>query len=274
MPSFVLIVGFLVLPIVMTVYMSLFKKTLKINKYIGFQNYIRLSHDSEFIQSLYHTLLYVLILVSSVVIITVFLSYVISQKNERTASIFRGLFYIPTIASAVTVSIIWNWIFNPVVGIANYLVSSLGFEPIAWFSGRGTAFFCVCLTAFFGLIGPPVVLYTAAMGGVSKEYYEAANLDGASEWEKFWWITIPMVKPTTLYITIITAINAFQIFIPIQLLTKGGPVNSTTSLMYTLYSTAFTDNYFGYASSMGIILLLLLGAFSFMQFKLQNGENQ
>ena len=146
-----------------------------------------------------------------------FLSSVIVQKSEKTGAFFRGMFYIPTIASAVTISIIWNWIFNPVAGVANYVLKVLGQEPLSWFSGRALAFICVCIVSFVGLIGQPIILYTAAMNGIPIDYYEAADLDGASQIRKFWNITVPSVRPTTLYVTIITAINAFQIFIPIQL---------------------------------------------------------
>ena len=272
-PALVLILGFMVIPICMTIYMSFFNKTLVKNDFIGLQNYVKLFSDTKFQSAMLHTFTYVAVLVPMVVIITMYLSSVIVNKSERTGSIFRGLFYIPTIASAVTVSIIWNWVFNPVAGVANYLVTLLGGEPLSWFSDRTLAFVCVCVVAFVGLIGQPIILYTAAMNGVSRDYYEAAELDGAGNWVKFWKITAPAVRPTTLYITITTAINAFQIFIPIQLLTKGGPVNATTSLMYVLYTTAFTDNKFGYASAMGVVLLVVLVIFSAVQFKVQHSKD-
>lgn len=272
-PALLLIAMFMVVPIFMTMYMSLFNRTLTKNEFIGFDNYIKLLSDTKFLSSLLHTFAYVLILVSAVVFLSLYLSSVIVKKSERAGSIYRALFYIPTIASAVTVSIIWNWVFNPVAGVANYLVQILGGEPLMWFSDRKLAFMCVCIVAFVGLIGQPIILYTAAMNGVSRDYYEAAELDGASEWTQFKKITIPSVRSTTLYVTIVTAINAFQIFIPIQLLTKGGPVNATSSIMYTLYTTAFTDNKYGYASAMGVILLIVLTIFSVLQFKIQKASD-
>lgn len=273
LPSLILIICFMVIPIGMTVYMSFFNKTLVKNTFIGIGNYQKLLSDTKFLKSLGNTLKYVAVIVPSVVIITMYLSSVIVQKSEKTGAFFRGMFYIPTIASAVTISIIWNWIFNPVAGVANYVLTVLGQEPVSWFSGRALAFFCVCIVSFVGLIGQPIILYTAAMNGIPIDYYEAADLDGASQIRKFWNITVPSVRPTTLYVTIITAINAFQIFIPIQLLTSGGPVNATSSIMYVLYTTAFTDNKFGYASAIGVILLIILGTFSAIQFKIQNKQD-
>ena len=273
LPALLLIASFMILPIFMTIYMSFFNKTLTKNVFVGFDNYVKLLSDIKFRTSLQHTFLYVLILVTAVVFLSLYLSSVIVKKSERAGSVYRALFYVPTIASAVTVSIIWNWVFNPVAGVANYIVRIFGAEPLMWFSDRKLAFMCVCIVAFVGLIGQPIILYTAAMNNISRDYYEAAALDGAGEWAKFTKITIPAVRPTTLYITIITAINAFQIFIPIQLLTKGGPVNATTSIMYTLYTTAFTDNKFGYASAMGVVLLIVLTVFSVIQFKIQKSTD-
>lgn len=272
LPSLLLITGFLIIPIVMAIHMSFFNRTMKRNEFIGLANYINLLHDATYLRAMLNTMLYVAVLVPSIVLITMYLSSVIIRKKQRVGSFYRSLFYIPTIASGVTVSIIWSWVFHPVSGIANYLIEIAGGKGIEWFSGRATAFLCVCIVAFFISIGQPIVLYTAALGGIDTSYYEAAEIDGAGRWTQFTKITIPSLRPTTLYITIITAVNAFQIFIPIQLLTNGGPVNATTSMMYIIYKTAFTDYRFGYAASMGVVMLLLLGIFSVVQFRLQNRE--
>lgn len=269
-PSIILVTVFLVVPICMTIYMSFFNRTLKKNTYIGLKNYRRLLSDTTFQRALTNTLLYALILIPCIVLITMILASIIIQKKQTIGSVYRGLFYIPTIASGVTVSIVWSWVFHPVNGIANYLITQMGGTPVEWFSGRTTAFLCICIVSFFVSIGQPIVLYTAAMGGIDKSYYEAAELDGAGPVMKFTKITMPEIRPTTLYVTIITAINAFQIFIPVQLLTSGGPVNSTTSMMYILYKTAFTDYKFGYAAAMGTVLLVIIGLFSIIQFRLQS----
>ena len=269
-PSIILVTAFLVVPICMTIYMSFFNRTLKKNTYIGLENYRRLLSDAAFQKALTNTLLYALILIPCIVLITMILASAIIQKKQAVGSVYRGLFYIPTIASGVTVSIVWSWVFHPVSGIANYLITQMGGTPVEWLSGRTTAFLCICIVSFFVSIGQPIVLYTAAMGGIDKSYYEAAELDGAGAVMKFTKITMPEIRPTTLYVTIITAINVFQIFIPVQLLTSGGPVNSTTSMMYILYKTAFTDYKFGYAAAMGTVLLVIIGLFSVIQFRLQS----
>ncbi len=272
MPSLILLGVFLVWPIIEAMRISFYKSTLRLQQYIGLRNFINLASDKLFIKATINTFLYALIIVPSVVLVSMFISSRIYMMKPKFTALFRGIFYLPTIASAVTVSIIWNWIFNPVIGIANYVLSLFSIEGIAWFSSGNTAFTCVVLVSFVCTIGQPIILYTAALGGLSHEYYEAAEIEGASEFQQFVYITIPLLRSTTMYVLVITSVNAFQIFIPVQLLTGGGPVNATTSIIYELYRTAFLYYDFGYASSMGMILFVILGLLSIAQFKLMRGK--
>lgn len=269
-PAIMLMTIFLFYPIVEAFRLSLFKSTLKENEFVGFSNFVQLFQDDLFLKCLSNTLKYVIIIVPVVVCLSLYVAAIIGKKKPWKTSMYRGIFYLPTIASAVTVSVVWNWIFNPVIGVANYLITEMGGKPVMWFSGNTTALYCVVLVSIVCSIGQPVILYTAAIGGISSDYYEAASLDGASDWKQFIKITVPLLKPTTLYILIITSINAFQIFIPVQMLTGGGPVNSTTSLVYELYRTAFLYKNFGYASAMGVILFVILGLLAVLQFRLMN----
>lgn len=271
-PAVILMAIFLVYPIVEALRLSLYNSTLKETTFVGLDNFVKLFHDDLFLKCLSNTIKYVVIIVPVVVLLSLYVASIISKKKPWKTSMYRGLFYLPTIASAVTVSVVWNWIFNPVIGVANYLIGEMGGKPVMWFSGSETAFYCVVLVSVVCSVGQPIILYSAAIGGISSEYYEAAALDGASDWQQFVRITIPMLKPTTLYILVITSINAFQIFIPVQMLTGGGPVNSTTSLIYELYRTAFQYRNFGYASAMGVILFIILGILAMLQFRLMNDD--
>lgn len=253
--------------------LSLFRSTLRVHEFVGFANFKRLANDDLFIKAVSNTFLYALLIVPAVVIVSMITSSIIYQKNRILTAIYRGIFYLPTIASAVTVSVVWYWIFNPVIGIANHVLSWFNIEAIAWFSSRTTAFYCVALVSFLCSIGQPIILYTAALGGISREYYDASSIEGASQFQQFLFITVPLLKSTTIFNLVITSINAFQIFIPVQLLTGGGPVNSTTSIIYELYTTAFTYKDFGYASAMGMILFLILGMLAIAQFKLMKEKN-
>lgn len=267
-PSLILMAIFLVYPIFEALRLSFYESTLKTTELVGFENYINLFQDELFMKSLLNTLKYVVIIVPFVVILSLWISATISKKRPWKTSLYRGAFYLPTIASAVTVSVVWNWVFNPVIGVANYVISSAGGTPVMWFSEGTTAFYCVVLVSIVCSIGQPVILYTASIGSISPEYYEAASLDGASDFTQLMKITVPLLKPTTLYVLVITSVNAFQIFIPIQMLTGGGPVNATTSIIYELYRTAFQYKNFGYASAMGMILFVILGLLAFAQFRL------
>lgn len=273
LPALMLIMVFLVWPIIDAMRLSLFKSTLEIQKFIGFNNFLNLIRDSVFIKAARNTVLYATMIVLLVVNVSMFAAATIYRFKPRVTALFRGIFYLPTIASAVTVSVIWNWIFNPVIGIANHVLSFLRIGGVEWFASPITAFFCVVLVSFVCSIGQPIIIYTAALGGISKEYYEASELEGASEFQQFLRITIPLLRPTTMYVLVITSINSFQIFIPIQLLTGGGPVNATTSILYELYRTAFLYNDYGYASGMGMVLFVIIGLIAIAQFRLMRERN-
>jgi multiple sugar transport system permease protein len=267
-PVLIVFIVFMVYPALEAVRISLFDIQFNNSRFTGLDNFYKLANDPVFLKALVNTFKYVLYIVPLTMAFSIMIAVLINKKNQKGASFYRGIFYIPTIASAVTVSLVWNWIYNPVIGIANYLLSWLGLPAQAWLAMPDTAFGAVVFVILTTSVGQPIILYTAALDGVSKEYYEAAAIDGANKFRQFLSITWPLVKPTSLYILVITTIHAFQTFVAIQLLTQGGPFKSTTSIIYELYETAFQYHNFGYASAMGVVLLIIIGIVSFFQFKL------
>lgn len=271
-PAFLAFLVFLIYPCFEAIRISFYQVNAKFEKFVGFSNYIKLIHDKFFIIALKNTFLYVVVIVPLVVVFSLFVAAAIYEKSEKFTSFFRGVFYIPTIASAVTVTLIWNWMYDPVIGILNYIISFIGIPAQPWLAMEGTAFGAVVAVVLTMSVGQPIILYTAALGGISKEYYEAAEIDGASKISQFFNITVPLLKPTSLYVIVITTINAFQTFVPVHILTKGGPSKSTTTIIYELYETAFQYNNYGYASTMGVILFILIGIVSVFQFKLMTSK--
>lgn len=271
-PAFLAFLIFLIYPCFEAIRISFFQVNARFEKFIGLENYVKLVSDKFFIIALKNTFLYVLIIVPLVVAFSLFVAAAIFEKSEKYTSFFRGVFYIPTIASAVTVTLIWNWIYDPVIGILNYIISFIGIEAQPWLAMEGTAFGAVVAVVLTMSVGQPIILYTAALGGISKEYYEAADIDGASNVHQFFNITVPLLKPTSLYVIVITSINAFQTFVPVHILTKGGPSKSTTTIIYELYEMAFMHNSYGYASTMGVILFVLIGIVSVFQFRLMTSK--
>ena len=185
-------------------------------------------------------------------------------------SFYRCVFYLPVVTGTVAVTVVWKWMFNPYNGLINQITNNIGFD---WLGNEKTAIWCIILILFTTSIGQPIVLYVAALGNVDKSLIEAAQVDGATNLQVFWKIKWPEIMPTTLYVLVITTINSFQCFALIQLLTRGGPLGSTSTLMYYIFDMAYNFQDFGYANAMGVILAIIIAIFSAIQFKVtKSGE--
>ncbi|SHI53898.1 multiple sugar transport system permease protein [Clostridium amylolyticum] len=271
-PMLVLFSIFVIYPMIKGIYISFFDYTLRNFKFIGLDNYKALLTDVVFKKSLVNTLIIVLANVPAVILISLFVSVNIYKKSPALRSFFRGVFYLPTVASVVSITVVWGWIFHPNYGILNYLTSLAGMEPLGWLGDPRTALQCIIVVLVTLSVGQPIILYVAALGNVPTSYIEAAEVDGATKWQVFRKITWPLLMPTTLYIVIITTINSFQCFAIIQLLTSGGPAFATETIMYLVYERAFTLNKYGSASAMGVILAIIIMLISVVQYKFFGDE--
>src|SRR5690606_22720563 len=169
-------------------------------------------------------------------------------------------------------AIVWSWIFDPTFGLLNYLLSLVGLGPVAWLSDPTWALPALALVVVSWVVGTAVILYSAGLDGIPGELLEAAAIDGTSPWQRFRYVTLPLLKPTTLYVLVTQTIGAFQTFIVVQLLTRGGPAYRTYTLVYDIYVTAFQFFDFGYAAAQGVILLLLAGAVAILQIRFMRGD--
>ncbi len=269
LPMMLFFVGFVLIPMGMGIVTSLFNYTMDKFIFIGLKNYFELFQDTKFLVSVKNT---VLIVVTSVPLVTVFSLWVASliySAKPQITSFFRCVFFLPVVTGTVAVVVVWKWIFDKYSGILNWLLQSLHLinENISWLGNTKTAIWCILAILFTTSIGQPIILYIAALGNVDQSMIEAADVDGASPFRTFWQIKWPSIMPTTLYVVVITTINSFQCFALIQLLTSGGPVYSTSTVMYYLYQNAFSLYRYGYANAMGVLLALIIGLFSLVQFK-------
>ena len=266
-PMLIFFITFVVYPMLKGIYISFFDYTLRDFKFVGLDNYKTLVNDKIFIKSLVNTLLLVVGNVPIVVILSLFVSVNIYKKSPVVRSLFRGIFYLPTVCSVVSITVVWGWIFHPNFGILNYVTSLFGMDPKGWLGDPKYALACMIVVLVTLSVGQPIILYVAALGNVPESYLEAAEIDGAKPWQVFKNITWPLLMPTTLYIVIITTINSFQCFSIIQLLTSGGPAYATSTVMYMVYERAFTLNKFGLSASMGVVLAIVIMLISIVQFK-------
>ena len=195
--------------------------------------------------------------------------------NGPTLSLFRCIFYLPVVTGSVAVTVVWKWMYDNYVGVFNYVLTHVGLieRNINWLGDEKYALWCIILILFTTSVGQPIVLYVSALGNVDQSLVEAAEVDGANSMQVFWKIKWPQMMPTTLYILVITTINSFQCFALIQLLTSGGPSNSTSTIMYYIFYMVYRYNDFGYANAMGVVLAIIIAIFSAIQFKVTKTDN-
>lgn len=267
LPSLAFILVFSVYPLFYTGLLSLFEADMFSKVFVGIQNYTKLIHDQLFMQSFLNTFYYVLIIVPAVVLISLVIAAMMQGFNKVSQSMFRLVFYLPVVSTPVVLSLVWLWMYNPSFGIVTYFSSLLEAGPLDVFGSKTSAIFALSAVVVTWMVGQPIILYLSSMDGISKDLFEAAEMDGANWFQTFIKITLPMISHTTLLIVITSTINVFQIFVVIHLLTSGGPYHATESLVYTIYRTAFVSSEFGMASAQSIVLLFIISIIAVIQFK-------
>ena len=271
LPFLVFFVGFVLYPMFMCVYTSFFDATMgREDIFVGLQNYKTLLKDEVFWIALKNTLIIVGVSVPVTCIFSLWVASAISRMHVAATSAFRCIFYLPVVTGSVAVTMVWKWMFNNYYGVLNYLGTETGIlsENINWLGDPKYALGCIIMILLTTSVGQPIVLYVSALDNVDKSLVEAAEVDGATPMQAFWKIKWPQMMPTTLYILVITTINSFQCFALIQLLTSGGPNNSTMTIMYYIYYQAFKLYKYGYGNAMGVILAIIIAILSAVQFKL------
>ena len=283
LPFLLFFVGFVLYPMFMCVRTSFFDSTMgREDIFIGFQNYYEMMFkegvaadgsttygDPVFWVALKNTMIIVLVSVPVVTAFSLWIATIISRMKVAATSAFRCIFYLPVVTGSVAVTMVWKWMFNNYYGIFNYIGKEVGLleKNINWLGDPKYALGCIILILLTTSVGQPIVLYVSALDNVDKSLVEAAEVDGANKTQAFWHIKWPQMMPTTLYILVITTINSFQCFALIQLLTSGGPKNSTMTIMYYIYYSAFKLYKYGYGNAMGVILAIIIAILSAIQFK-------
>ena len=272
LPFLLFFVAFVLYPMIMCIFTSFFDATMgREDIFIGFQNYKELFNDPIFWKALRNTMVIVLVSVPITCVFSLWVASVISKMPMAGTSAFRCIFYLPVVTGSVAVTMVWKWMFNNYYGIFNYLgkdVLGVLDKNINWLGDEKYALWCIILILLTTSVGQPIVLYVSALDNVDRSLVEAAEVDGATPKQAFWKIKWPQMMPTTLYILVITTINSFQCFALIQLLTLGGPNNSTMTIMYYIYYNAFKLYKYGYGNAMGVILAIIIAILSAVQFKL------
>jgi multiple sugar transport system permease protein len=259
---------FVVIPIAFSLYLSFHEwDLLRPNKpFVGLANYQKLFRSAEFWGSLRNTFFYTL----SVVIIGSTLSLILAvllNRKMRGLTFFRTAYFMPVVTSTVAISVVWTWIYNPQYGLMNALLSWLHLPVNNWLVDPRWAMPAVIIMSIWKNVGYHMVIFLAGLQDIPDVYYEAASIDGANAWQRFRHITWPLLRSTTGFVLITNTIFSFQVFGPVYVMTKGGPMRSTTVLVYLLYQRAFEFREMGYASAMAWVLFVIIMAFSLIQAK-------
>ena len=271
-PWLLFFVVFMLIPFVIGIVYSFFDYNFVDMEFCRFENYKYIFSDAVFLKSIGNTFLIAFIVVSLTISFSLLLSTQIVKHTKKFQALSKIALYIPAVTSSVAIVAIWRWLFGPAYGISSTICAKLGVTAIDWFGQPGTALSLVCLLILTFSLGQPIVLYTAAMDAVPITYYEAARLDGASGIRQFFSITLPMIRPTTLYIMVTSTIGMMQVFEVPMLLTAGGPQYSTTTILLLLYKTAFEYGRFGRAAAMGVVLFIIIGVIALFQFRTMRSD--
>ena len=224
--------------------------------FIGLKNYEQLWRDQLFWKVLVNTLIYMVVVVPSLVILPLFLAILVNQKL-RGIQFFRAAYYVPVIVSVVVAGIAWKWIYAE-NGLLNYFTSIFTSVKIPWLTNSSTAIFAIIAVTIWKGLGYYMVIYLAGLQTIPKDLYEAAAIDGSDGWRKHLDITIPMLKPYIVLVTVISAIAAMKVFEEVYVMSRGGPANSSKTVVYYLYEKGFSSLEMGYASAIGVVLFLVV----------------
>jgi multiple sugar transport system permease protein len=267
-PNILLFMTFMIVPIFFTFYISFHEwGVLGKPKFVAIENYVKLLSDKVFWISLGNTVYYTVGTVPFSAGLGL-LGAILLNREIPLRAFFRAIFFAPVVVSMVAAGLIWSWMFNPNYGLFNEVLSKFGIEGVSWLTSPTWAMPAVIITTLWLRIGYCLVIYLAGLQAIPDELYEAADIDGAKSWQKFWRITLPMIKPTTVFIIVMEVIHGFMVFDLIYTMTNGGPGFSTTVIVQYIYQKAFEEGQMGYASAMGTIFFIIIMILTVVQLRL------
>ena len=256
LPNMILFLTFMIIPIFMSFYYSTVKwNGLGDPKFIGLENYLYIFTDDVFIKSMFNTVYYSAVTVPILMVLSLLYAVLLNNKIP------------PAVVSTVVVGTVFIWIFQDQLGLINYIITLLGGEGINWQNDTRFAMVMIIVATIWQKTGYNMVIYLAGLQGIPTELMEAATIDGATTWQKFRYVTLPLLKNTHMFVIITSLINSFRSFDLIYTMTQGGPLNATKTIVMYVYEQAFQKNYYGRAAAAGVVLFVLMVAFTVVQMK-------
>ena len=266
-PYLIFVVVFVVFPVLFCFYLTFNKwNIISPMKFIGVDNYSRLFNDRLFWKAIGNTLKFLLLHIPLQLIVSLFLAYLLNQKL-RAAAFFRASFFMPVIVSGVVVTILWQQLLGFDGGLVNRMLMSIGIIKIGWLVNPDVAIYAIAIMATWKNVGLYVILFLVGLQTVPPQYYEAAKMEGASRWQQFYHITLPMINPTIFMVVILSTIGGFSLFIEPYIMTGGGPLNTTLSAVLYIYKQAFQYYNMGYSATLGFFYALMIMTVVILQKK-------
>jgi multiple sugar transport system permease protein len=277
-PTLILLTLFSLLPILVALIISFTNMDLagladwSNISFVGFKNYVDVLADPVFVKAILNTLFYVIIGVPLVILCSLAIAIMINFGANRVFKAFRVIYYMPSVTNVVAVAVVWGFLYNPAFGLLNFALDSIHLPTVPWLQDPIMAKISLILMAVWRGIGLNMIIFIAALQGIPKSYYEAAQLDGASTWKQLIHITIPMLRFAIFFVSITTMIGWLQFFEEPFIMTNGGPLDSTTSVALFIYRNGFQLSNFGYAAAGSFVLFIAIIIITLVQFRFQNKD--
>ncbi|MBA2449104.1 MAG: sugar ABC transporter permease, partial [Chloroflexi bacterium] len=274
-PYLLMFLAFLVYPSLQGLYLSFTDARLgrAAMPWVGLENYQYVLTDSLFHTTVINTLVFVLESTPLLIVIPLALAVALNRALPLRAFL-RGAFFVPFTLSVSVVGITWWWLLQPQFGLVNVYLQSLGVTPPGWFQSGGWAMFAVVLATVWWTAGYNLVLFLAGLGAIPQSVYEAAKIDGATWWHEFWYVTLPLLRPTMLLVVVIQVIASFQVFGQVFVITTGGPGDTTRTVIQYVYEAAFVNQRLGDGSAAAWVLFVVILIFSVVQFRVLRGHTE
>ncbi len=267
-PTVVIMLVFVIFPVVFSFYLSFHQwNILRPEKpFVGLDNYVRMFHTDEFWASLKNTLLYTVGVGPIGATVSLLIALFLNQKI-RALSFYRTVYFLPVVTSTIVVAVIWTWLYNPYYGMINLVLKTLHLPQPGWLTDPNWALPAIIIMSIWKSMGYHMVIFLAGLQSIPQSYYDAAAIDGGGGLDQFRYITWPLLRPTTAMVIMTSIIFSFQVFGPVYVMTGGGPMRSTTVLLYHIYQRGFEFKEMGYASAVSWVLFFIIFAVTFVQFR-------
>ena len=258
LPAVIGLAVFVVAPIIGAFYISATDWSgIGDRQFVGLDNYEELLRDGTFRHSLKVTFVYTVWFVPLLYVLSLGLALLVNQRLAFTG-VFRSLYFLPFMFSLVVTSVVWTFMFDQRAGIFNVVLGKFGIESQSWLGNAKLAPWALIIVTLWQALGYSMIIFLAGLQDIPRDYYEAATIDGAGALRRFRTITLPLLKPTSVFVLVISIIGAIQLFDPIYVMTQGGPFNATQTAVYYMYQNAFQYFRFGYASALAVVLFVIL----------------